>query len=509
MDDGKDRHLTGGTNTLVRAAVWVGMSKIVTTVLSFISTIVLARLLLPSDFGLVAIAQAIMVTLVTITELSVAQALIQQDDLEEEHYHTAWTLSLARGLFFCLGIVALSFPVAHAYSEPRLLHVLWVMGLIVLAGSLANPKMVTFQRRLDFRQSVALDVTSKVTALLVALAIAVYYQSYWALVVGTFASQIVATVMSYFFISYRPRICLTQYRGILRFSVWLTMGRWVQALNWRGDPILLGYLVPPSQLGQYSFGLRLSNMAIGEVLSPITQILFPALATLKGKPDRLRAGYLRAQGIVIFAAVGLGAGFSVLAAPLIPLLIGDKWLPAVPLIQVLALTAILPRLQSIQPLAMATGQTKALFWRDVRAFLVRLPLFVGGIILGDRLGIGILMGAVLGAAAGGIVNSVMNMALVAKISTISMIDQLVLLWRPAVAAMSMYALLSYLTYTLRQSGTALESVTGILALIGIGGICYVGTGFAIWFLVGRPQGAERHIIDLGYKVIMKLRRKGS
>lgn len=495
------------SHTLLHAAAWIGLSKIVTSILGFISVIVLARWLLPSDFGLVAIAQAIMLTLVSVTELSVAQALIQQDDLEEDHYHTAWTLSLARGLFLTLCVIAVSFPVAQVYSDPRLLHLLWVMGLIVLVGSLTNPKMVNFQRRLDFRQSVALDVSSKLTSLLVAVVIAVNYQSYWALVLASLASQIVGTALSYYFISYSPRIGFKQYRGIFAFSVWLMMGRWVQALNWRADPLVLGLVVPQSQVGLYSFGIRISNMAISEFLSPLTQILFPALTTLKNDPIRLRAEYLRTQSILVFAAIGLGAGFSILVPILVPLLIGEKWVPGVPLIQALALTAILPRLQNIEPLAMAAGQTKALFGRDIRAFLVRVPLFVGGIFLGDRLGVGMLMGAVLGRAAGGFVNTTMNMALVCRISTVTMTDQLNFLWRPAVAAVSMYMLLSYLKQPLIENGLRPESAAGVTVIIAVGIICYSCVNFAIWAILGRPEGAERHIIKIGLRIAEKVRKR--
>ena len=133
---------------LLKGAFWIAVTRVIVGLTGTASTIVLARLLVPEDFGLVAIASAAAAIFAAISELSLSQALIQHEDPEEDHYHTAWSLNALRGLLLALVIAALGWPAAEAYGDPRLLGIMLGFALANLIGGFVNPKLAMFERRL-------------------------------------------------------------------------------------------------------------------------------------------------------------------------------------------------------------------------------------------------------------------------------------------------------------------------------------------------------------------------
>lgn len=490
---------------LAKSAFMIGVSRIFVNMLGFASTIFLARMLLPSDFGVVAVAHSIFLLVTIVTELSLSQAIIQRDDPDQEFYHTAFTLGLIRAVALAALIGALASPVAQFYGDARLEGLLLALAASTVVSGLINPRMATFQRGLDFRKEVMLAVTDKIVSFLVAICVAVVWRSYWALILGIIAGQVAQVLLSHLLIDYKPKLTFSRFNAIFGFSIWLTFGRFVQALNWRSDPLLLGYFISSAQLGLYSLGLRLSTMIVGEALTPISQILFPALSRMKSNPERLRSAYLKAQGLLCFIAIPIGVGFALLAEPIILFLIGEKWSDAIPLVQVLAWTAVVPRLHSVEPLAMATGHTKALFFRDVRALVIRLPLFLGGMFLGPSLGVGMLMGAVLGRSAAALINAALNITLVPRISSITLRDQLLLIVRPILGTCAMSIALICVPRNIFLYSGFVNDFLNLVVLISVGAISYFLVCFSLWLLMGKPEGSERNILSFSSNVYDKIR----
>ena len=160
--------------------------------------------------------------------------------------------------------------------------------------------------------------------------------------------------------------------------------------------MVIGSFVTPALLGFYTVGNRVTSMAVGQVLGPIASVLFPALSRMKHDLPKLRRAYLRVQAITCAIAFPMAAGLIVLAEPIVLLVLGEKWLPAVPLIQGIAAAEALRTMHHSGPLALATGHTKALFRRDLQVLMVRVPLLFGGILIGQATDVGVLLGAVLG-----------------------------------------------------------------------------------------------------------------
>lgn len=502
--------MKGQRSLLLKGAAWVSVGTLVVNALGFVSLIALTRILMPDDFGLVAIAASLAQIIGLVLQLSLGQALIQRKNVEPAHFHTSWTLGMARG-FFIAALLALSAPfVAHFYGDERLTDLLRFLALAPLISGFSNPKLVVFQRKLDFKQATALSIAEKLTVFAFSVGIAIIYQSYWALVAGTVAGTFVTTALSYTFIRYRPRFAISKWKDLLSFSIWLTLGTWVQAINWRSTPLLLGYFLPVPILGQFRVGNQVIEKTVDEAIRPIKALLFPAFSRLQDKNERLRQSYLRSQGTICLITYPVAAGIAVLAEDLVRLAMGEKWLLAVPVIQILAVSRLFRTIHNVRAVAMASANTKELFYRNLAVFCIRWPMALAGMAVfwGDTYMM--LIGAMLGQFGSAVISMGLNVSLIAKISEVSLRDHASIVWRPLIAITAMVAVVML-------AGQALPTITElfalalrILVLAALGATAYLGTLFAIWVLQGRGDTVEKELVliirGLAGKAIAKVRR---
>ncbi|MEM7702004.1 MAG: lipopolysaccharide biosynthesis protein [Pseudomonadota bacterium] len=501
--------MKGQRGHLLKGAAWVSMATLVVNALGFVSLIALTRILMPDDFGLVAIAASLAQIIGLVLQLSLSQALIQRKDVEPAHFHTSWTLGVARGVIIA-SLLALSGPiVAEFYGDERLADLLRFLALAPLIGGFGNPKMVVFQRKLDFKQAAVLSIADKLTVFTFSVGIAVIYQSYWALVAGTVAGTFATTVLSYTFISYRPRIAVSKWKDLLSFSIWLTLGTWVQAINWRSTPLLLGFFLPVPLVGQYRVGNQVIEKTVDEAMRPIKALLFPAFSRLQDESERLRQSYLRSQGTICLITYPVAAGLAVLAEDLVRLTMGEKWLLAVPVIQILAVSRLFRAVHNIRAIAMASASTKELFYRNLVVFCVRWPMTFAGMAFfwGDTYEM--LIGAMIGQFGSAIISTALNVRLIKKISAVSEWDHVSIVWRPLIAITAMVAIVALAGQALPSSTVLLELGLRILVLAALGAVTYFGALFAIWVLQGRGNTVEKELAliihGLAGKAIAKVR----
>lgn len=476
---------------LAKGTLWLGAARALVNLIAFLSTLLLARLLTPADFGVVALATTMLTILSAVTDLSLSSALIQHENPQNEHFHTAWTLNFARaalvGLLFC----AAAYPAASLYAEPRLANIMLVLGGSAVLGGLTNPKTVIFARDLVFRQEFLLSVAQKLAGFIAAAAIAIIYQSYWALVIGTVASQLVAIIVSYMILPYRPRIAWTHARDLWSFSIWLTLGQIVNTINWRLDYLLIGSFLGRPALGFYSVGDNLAIMPTREATAPLARTLFPAFSQLASDIPRLRAAYRSAQSLVSAIALPLGIGFALVAKPIVVLAMGEKWLPAVIVVQVLGCIFALQTLStSVQPLAMAMGETKRLFNRDLLNCVIRIPLVVAGMMLGG------LAGVVYARAISGTIGLVVSQALVKRLIGSGFREQLMANGRSLASVTIMAAAVLGLQAWLGQEGSESEMLLDTAVLVAGGAVTYAGVHCLLWLGAGRPAGPETEFVRM-------------
>lgn len=488
---------------LARRVVWVSSARVLINLIGLASTLLLARFLMPADFGLVAIAMTFVTIIGSITEISIGAALVQHENPTDEHYDTAFTLSAARSVLLGLSVAALAWPIAALYGDPRLFPVLLVIAASMSITGFNNPRMAIFTRRLEFWQSFAFGVSGKLLGFIVAVAIAYYTRSYWALVISTVAVQIQGLALSYVFLPKRPRFSQSKWRELMGFSVWLSLGQMVNTLNNRSDTLFVGYFLGTQQVGYYTFGDNLAALPTREATAPIAQTLFPAFSRLNGDPPRLRSAYQRAQALLCAVALPVGFGFAILAEPLVLATVGAKWLPAVIVIQVLSgLFAAQTLASSVFPLAMAMGETRLLFRRNVVDVAIRLPLIIVGLATGG------LVGVVYARLCSGAIGILIDMAMARHLLDLPIAKQLQVNLRSLGAVAVMCATL-LLGPSLVPGLATIAPLAEMAVLIVSGGVTYLATLLGLWLVAGRPDGPEAELLGLANRTRTMLSRTRS
>jgi lipopolysaccharide exporter len=268
-------------------------------------------------------------------------------------------------------------------------------------------------------------------------------------------------------------------------------------LNSKFDFFLIGALIGNRALGYYTVGDNLAVMPTREVTNPITATLFPAFSALSAEPGRLASAYQRSQSLVTAIALPAGFGTALIADPLVRLLMGTKWLPAVLLIQVLSSVFALQTLGSLsQPLAMATGNTQLLFRRDLQGFIMRVPAIAVGIALGG------LPGVVYARAVTGSVIIWLHMLVVRKVTGLTLLQQII----PNVRALIAVALMSSAVYIV---GRAFEHLgranivlsSQIICSVLIGASVYAAVNLLAWIWMGRPSGPETELAEMATRLL--------
>lgn len=488
--------------SLIKGGIWLTVSRILFNLLGLVSTIVLARLLLPEDFGIVANAWTILAILTTLLDAPVGAALIQIREPTRDHIDTAWTLGAIRGGVIALCVGLLAWPLALFFNEPALFGVIIALGSSVFISCLSSPLRSMLQRRLAFHLEFWIEVGSKLATVCTSILIAWIYQSYWALVWGAVAGQVVAVVISYAIAPYRPRFSLSRFRELWSFSFWLTLSQTVGTINWRFDQILIARLLGRSDLGIYSVGDNLAQMPTRETTNPLSKVLFPGFSVLGDDRPRLQAAYSRAQGILTLLVLPLGVGLALVAEPAVLLAMGPQWAEIIFVIQVLACVYGLQTISSLaQPLALSQGAAKMMFRREMTLFSVRFPIILTGLILGG------LKGVVLARLVTGAIFIGFNMFIVRRLVGLTLRAQLAANLRPLLAATIMAGLvvLAQTAFDLPAGMTGLALDLALSLIVGAAG--YASALGLLWALSGFGPGPEREVLALARAAWLRRKRR--
>lgn len=494
----QSQRMSGIRDRLAKGAAWTMLSRILVNLISLLSTFLLAHLLTPEDFGLVAIATTLLEVFNAATGLSLANALIRHNDPSEDHFHSAWTLNFLRALLVGGIFAAAAWPVAHAYGDPRLVDIMLLFAVSILLTGFGNPKMVIFSRDLVFSQDVVLQVSQKLAGLVVSVTLALIFRSYWALVLGVIAAQVTAIVISYIFKPYRPRLNLGHWRELLSFSVWMTLQDFLYTMNWATDHLMIGAVVGRAGLGHFSVGSNLAAVPMREAGLSITKLLFPGLVRVMHDRERIQAAYLAAQALLVAIILPVGLGMALCARPAVELAMGAKWLPAVPVIQGLSIIMALQALGMLaKPLAMAKGLTRGLFNRNLTSFLIGIPLSICGLLLAG------LNGVVIARVVAGLISMALNLELVRQLIGLPLLRQITSSGRSLVSCIVMAAgVLAWQRY-----GGETRPLEQLAETIALGGILYVATHYLLWLRAGKGDGPELEIANMTGKLLAVIKSR--
>lgn len=463
---------------MATGAAWMVALRFAMRALGILSTLLLARLLTPGDFGLVALATSIAAILEVAGDLGTDNALIARGGGDRRDYDTAWTLSLLRGVLTAALLVAGAPLLARFFAEPRLEPLMWWVALFALLQAAQNIGTVDFRLRLDFAREFHWQFWPKAASFAVALVCAFWWRSHWALVAGILARRLGMFLGSYLLSPYRPRPDLSRWRELFAVSRWILADNALVFLRDRLDSLVIGKLAGAHALGLYELANEVASLPTTEIAGPTTRAVFPGYARLRGDPAALRRGYRDSVAALLLVTLPLGVGIALVAEPAVALLLGPRWMPAVPVVQVLAVYGILRSLYAPAAAAyLATGHYRLHPALLALSIAVAVPLLLW---LVPAHGI---VGAALAMVATSAVMAAFHLAAIRRVLGLSPIELLRPTTRTALATFAM----AVVVIALPELGhPAME----LLVRVPCGGIAFVGSLLLLWGLAGRPEGPE-------------------
>jgi PST family polysaccharide transporter len=489
------------TQRVFKGGAWLLGGRIVANIVGLVSTMAVARLLIPEDFGLVAIATSVLGIVQAFVDLPTGTALIQIVDVNDDDYGTAWTLSIIKGLLVCTFMLIAAWPMSILFNDPRLIGLVAGLALYPLITGFRNAYFESFAREMRFDKEVFLDVLSKVASFVAIVVIALVSRSYWALPAGMIASGVAVTVLSFLLRPQLPRITLKSFGRIFHFSAWLTGANIVNNINWQSDPLIVGRLLGKATLGQVSLGSMFVARIDEVTRAPLFRSLFAAFSQIQTDKERLNRAYRSSQAFCVACLWPVGLGIGAVAWPATLLVYGPQWTTAAivvafcgPMVALMALVA------PSQPLGLALGRGRTLFERDVMALIVRVPLLVAGVLMGQ------VVGLLIGVLIADIVMVVVNMMMVRLFIGMTMIEQIANVGRSLISGAVMWAAMLPLSRLAPVEGDLLVRIVALGALCGAGAVIYVGLHLVLWKLAGSPEGPETKLFGVAAKVRMKLSR---
>jgi O-antigen/teichoic acid export membrane protein len=356
------------SSRVVKGSVWVFTGQFANRGLQMVKSIVLARILVPDDFGIFGIVTLAISSMETFTQTGFKSALIQKQDHIEENLNTAWTVQVIRG-FFLAGILFITAPLfAQFFKETRVTQLLQLLCVVELLRGFTNIGIIYFQKDLEFQKQVAFQFISNMLSLIVGVFLAIRIRNVWALVWSALFGQFFTTILSYFVHPFRPsfHLDIKQASGLFRFGRWVFASTIVIFISTKLDQTVLGRVLGADALGVYAIAYQVANMPTTEIVRIANRVILPAYAKLQYDQIRLKKAFTQVLEIVVALATPLTA-FLVFASPQIIIgLFGSQWEAAILPTRILALAGFLRAIAATGgPLFVGAGYPHMDFWMNL------------------------------------------------------------------------------------------------------------------------------------------------
>lgn len=370
----------------VRGGLVTLLSQGVQFVMQSVATVVLARLLVPADFGIVAMVTAITGLATAFADFGLSEATIQQKEINHAQVSTLFWINVAIGSGLMVITAVVAPLLSRFYREPRLLGIAMVLSLTFFIGGLRVQPNALIRRQMRFSVLAIRDIISYLIAVPIAILMAVQGYGYWALVALPLTLNFVQMVISWWVVKWRPgRPSRTaQIASMIKFGGHVSASYLVLNLNRSLDNILVGWYWGAAPLGLYSRAYNLLMLPVRQLSGPAGSVAIPSFSRLQDNPERFAKYFLAVISLLAWITAPVFGFLFVAAKPVIILVLGSKWVDAAPVFQILVISALGQLLlESAVWLFVSRGKSNRL----LQILLLISPLLAGSYALGLFFGI--------------------------------------------------------------------------------------------------------------------------
>ena len=481
MSVARNPHEASPKRQMLRGSIWAVSLRWSVRLTGLISTVILARLLTPADFGLVTIASLIIGVIEVFSQSGPYAALTRLPNPTREHYDSAWTIALLLGVGASLITWAI-IPFTTAYfHEPRAAAVVGVLALRTMILGSVNIGVVNFRRELQFDKQFRYNLYPTLISFTATMCAAFTLRNYWALVIGIVTQHLSTTILSYIMDPFRPRICFTKVREIWSFSAWVLLRNVGEFASNQIDKFAIGGFAGAAGMGRYYVAQDVATSPTMELVLPMTTVLLPVMAKVQDDKVARKELYLTVLHWSALICFSTSVGVALVAPDMASVVLGPQWTDVAVLMPWFALTWGMWGVSGTASAALDTiGKPRIstyLQWLNVA--VLGFSIFVVAHFQREILAIAIVRLVVTVAFM-----PIMFLAL-SRALEISIKDFVLTIWRPAFAGLVMAIAVLALNAQIPFTGPV-----RLILDIALGGAVYIGSAMLLWAYVGRPEGPE-------------------
>lgn len=370
----------------VTGVKWNLASQGTQQVAQLLTTIVLARLLQPYDFGLVGMAIVVIGFLSLFKDLGTSAAVIQTREVTEELLSSVFWANTAFGCLITIMLAAAAPLAALFFHEPRVTAILRVLSLSFVISASSILQKTIFERELEFRITARAEAVGVIAGAVIGITSALMGAGVWALVAQSLTTASVVSVLLWSLSDWRPKMLFhwEEIRRVSRYSLNLTGFNTVNYLARNADYLLIGRFLGATSLGVYTLAYRIMLYPLQTVTTVTSRVMFPAYSQLQDDNARFRSVYLRTVAMTALVTFPMMVGIFTIAQPFVLSIFGENWAIVIPLIKILAPVGLMQSiLATIGTIYQAKGRTTEFFVWGVASS----SLIVAGFLVGLRWGV--------------------------------------------------------------------------------------------------------------------------
>ena len=362
---------------LSKGAFFSASAKLLSKLIGLVSTLLLARMLTPSDFGIIAAISIALYFFDVFGNAATEQYIMQKSRLSNSELNTAWSINFILKCMICIILIYLSSVVANLLNKPEIATGLMVVSLVLPLNALKSPSLLQQKRMVRYQGIFILSMVEKIVAFVIVLSAALLLKSYWAFIIADLVSVSVGTLLSYVLFKKYPQFDLTSWREQFSFSGWMLGKNMIGYLRSQADTIFISRFFSANSLGQYHLSRELAMMPGHYLIAPALEPMLSALRETAKVRDYFLQQVSSALVVTFIISIPIATFLSYFANPISMLLLGKQWDMAGLVLSVLAWLVVYWGAVYVLEIALiAQGKVKALFLFDLFSLLCILGALV-------------------------------------------------------------------------------------------------------------------------------------
>ena len=368
-------------NKTVKGVGWSFIDNLSSSGITFLVGLILARLLTPSEYGIMAILTIFIAVSNSIVDSGFSNALIRKTDARRVDYNTVFLFNLlVSGLLYVVLFLAAP-AISRFFKEPLLVEVMRVIGWVLVINSLAIIPRTLFVKEVNFKTQTKVSLIASISSGVIGIGMALAGLGVWSLVGQQLSRQLLNTLFLWIYCTWRPawEFSMQSFKELFGFGSKILLSGLLNTIFNEIYSLVIGRCYTSAQLGQYTRANQFNQIFSSNLTTVIQRVSYPVLSSIQNEPERLREAYRKVIKSTMLISFACMLGLAAVARPLILILIGEKWLPAVGFLQIICFSGMLYPLHAINLNILQVKGRSDLF---LRLEIIKKIIAVGPLVLG-------------------------------------------------------------------------------------------------------------------------------